>query len=180
MDQSLATAYRIIDHRREFRQEFGEETPAVGALMLREKTVRCRIGDGDAPGFVEPDHACRHARQHSLGKPAATVDELRRTRQLVVLAAKLRSHLVEGGTKMRKVAVGLPDRNLHIEIAKRHLVRRMDQPSHRRDEPVSEVKPEPDCDQQKDNRYDGVHHDEVHLPDFAHAIDSLIFGDCRF
>ncbi len=89
---------------------------------------RHAVDDGDAPIIVEADHACTHAREHSLSEAAAFLVLLVGFHQCIALRAQLRSHAVEGAAKRAHlVIVAVHFDDARLEIAFRHALCRADQ-----------------------------------------------------
>ena len=97
-----------------------------------------------------------------------------------MLATQLRRHLVEGATERRQIALTASDRHLNVEISRRHLLRRVDQPPDRADEAVGVAQAEPDRREEDDRDDDREHDRECDLHRGADLLQEAIIGDPRF
>ena len=70
-----------------------------------------------------------------------------------------------------------PDRHLHEQIAGRHDLRRIDQPADRRHQVIGEIEPDPDRDQQHDQRDHRIHQRECDLDAEPLRFELGILGD---
>ena len=102
----------------------------------RKHSLRRGIGDRHTPLAINTDDTCGNARQHGLGETPASIDQIARGSETVVLATQLRGHLVEGLAQCGEIPLLLADRDLNVEISRCHLTRRIDQAPYRHDEGV--------------------------------------------